>query len=155
MSLPKLKLRVPKNEFAIHRLRPDDVILESVLKAESFWLGKTEDELSIVCDSNVELESREINNGWAGFKVLDPLDLGAVGILSGLSSALADAGFSIFVISTFDTDYILVKSVELEKATSVLQRAGYEVQNSNLTDRSNRRGPQGLAVGARALVQAW
>lgn len=67
------------------------------------------------------------NDGWRCFEVAGPLDFALTGILAGLSAALAAANVSIFAVSSFDTDFILVKEESLEIATAALRRAGYEV----------------------------
>lgn len=93
-----------------------------VLKSSCFFsITKTEDELSIVCSAEmVPQHIQKIETGWRALKVAGPLDFGLTGVLSSLASPLAQAKISIFTISTFDTDYILIKEENLEKAMTVL-----------------------------------
>ena len=123
--MSKVALEVLDSEFTIHRFPPTDRIPEPVLGESFFWVGKTDEELSIVCDSCVELVGSERNTGWACFKVIGPVDFSVTGLIAGISSALAEARISMFSLSTFDTDYILVKATQFQKAQSVLIESGY------------------------------
>ena len=97
-------------------------------------ITRTSEELSLVCPETIVPASFEINDdqkverGWVYFKVCGPLQFEWTGILAGLSSALAAADISIFAISTYDTDYILVKENVGEKAASVLEELGHTVK---------------------------
>ncbi len=122
---PKLTLAILNGEYAVHRLLPKQGIPPNVLKNGFFSITKTDDELSIVCDAHLPVMSEKTEAGWACIKVSGPLDLALTGILAKISSTLAKAEISIFAISTYDTDYILVKSDTLHKAKSVLEKAGY------------------------------
>lgn len=126
--MKKPTLKVLEREFSIHRFPPDEPVPPSVLASSFYWLGKTEAELSIVCDSALELTGGEKNAGWSCLKVPGPIDHSVTGILAGIAAALAAAEISIFALSTFDTDYILVKAACLEKAMKALEEAGYGLQ---------------------------
>ena len=91
---------------------------------------RTEDELSLVLPDSVEIESDRSDPGWACFKVEGPLEFGLVGILAGIASALAEAQIPIFALSTFDTDYILVKREQVEAAKEALTSVGYIINDS-------------------------
>jgi len=87
-------------------------------------VSRTRDELSVVCpEARLPPGFEEAERGWRGFKVEGPLDFALTGILARLAAPLAEAGISIFAISTFDTDYLLVRSGDLAAATTVLQQA--------------------------------
>ena len=96
--------------------------------ADFCFIAKTDEELSLVCrtedvpDTTVERE-----DGWKGFRIQGVLDFSLIGILSKLSGILADEGIGIFAVSTYNTDYILVKEENFDRALSVLSQAGYEV----------------------------
>lgn len=128
--MPRLVLKILDSSFTIYRFQPSDTIPASVLNSSFFWVGKTDEELSIVCDSSVELTGGEKSTGWACFKVPGPMNLSVIGVLAGISVALASARVSIFAISTFDTDYILVQSSQLEGAKNALIKSGYGVEDS-------------------------
>jgi hypothetical protein len=89
---------------------------------------RTDDELSVVCPA-AEVPGDVHHEGpWRALKVAGPLDFALVGILARLSAALADAGISIFAISTFDTDYLLVRGDTLDGAVAALRAAGHDVR---------------------------
>ena len=95
---------------------------------EFVFVGKTDEELSLVCRSgNVPQDTIVAEKGWRGFRVQGELDFSLIGILSKLSSILAENGISIFAISTFNTDYILVKEEKFDDAISALRKNGYDV----------------------------
>ena len=96
------------------------------LSRDLFFVGKTDEELSLVCiteDSPTRTVERE--DGWRGFRIEGVLDFSLIGILSKISGILTDNGIAIFTISTYNTDYILVKAQDFDKAASVLEDAGY------------------------------
>ena len=96
------------------------------LDADFFFIGKTDEEVSLVCRTeDVPAGALEREDGWRGFRVKGPLDFSLVGVLSGLTSALAAAGIGLFAVSTFKTDYILVRETDFARAAEVLAAAGY------------------------------
>lgn len=120
-------LAVMEETFSIHSFDLDSTIPQAVYQCDVFFIAKTHDELSIVCPSTLELESNEQEHGWAALEMLGPLGFSMTGILSNISGVLAKAKISIFAISTFDTDYILVKQTCLAQAISELSQSGYKV----------------------------
>ena len=93
------------------------------------FVGKTDEELSVVCQTErapVHTAARE--DGWKGFRVEGALDFSLIGILSDLITVLARNGISVFAVSTYNTDYVLVKQENFEKALRVLCEAGYRIQ---------------------------
>ena len=124
--MPKQTLLVRESLFTIHSLDPETNIPASVLNSPLFFLGKTEDELSIVPDS-VDVPSLDSDEGWRALELLGPLHLSMVGIMAQIGQVLASAKVAIFVVSTFDTDFFLVKDNKLKDAISALKKAGYSV----------------------------
>ena len=120
-------LRVLEGEFTIHRLAPDAGIPSAILDRDFAWFGRTDEELSIVCDSRLRLRGDRHESGWSCIKVAGPIDFGETGVLAGVAGVLSAANISIFALSTFDTDYILVKSNRLPDARAALAAAGYTV----------------------------
>ena len=97
------------------------------------FLSKTDKELSVVCEiAKVPENTINREDGWTAFRVEGSLEFSLVGILADLSHCLADAGISIFAVSTYDTDYILVKKDNWDKAKSALLNAGYEITEALL-----------------------
>ena len=92
------------------------------------FVGKTDKELSLVCRTDlVPAQTLAREDGWRGMRVAVTLDFSLIGVLSRISSILAEAGVGIFVISTYDTDYVLVKGNMLEKAADALHAGGIDV----------------------------
>ena len=127
-TLVNLVLSVLSETFTIHKLSPDVSIPEEILKSNYYSVSKTENELSVVCSELIEVQSLQSSKGWKCVKVKGPLDFNLTGILASISDILAQANISIFAISTFDTDYILVRSQDLYPAITKLRQAGYEFE---------------------------
>ena len=121
-----LDLQLIPGNFTIHRFNPSDEIPVEVFGCEFFSISRTKDEISIVVPSSLELNSAECNKDWACIRVLGTLDFKLTGILSMLSGVLAEAQISIFAISTYDTDYIFVKTEKKSEAVAVLEAAGHK-----------------------------
>ena len=97
------------------------------LTEEFYFIGKTDEEISLVCKTENTPENTAARyDGWRGFRIERELDFSLIGILSKLSKVLADNDIGIFAVSTYNTDYILVKKENFEKAVNVLSQAGYE-----------------------------
>ena len=126
--LPKLVLSVLSGTFTIHKLLPDASIPEEILKSNFYSVSKTENELSVVCSEVIEVQSLQSSKGWKCIKVAGPLDFNLTGILADISDILAKENISIFAISTFDTDYILVRTHDLSSATTKLRKADYKFE---------------------------
>ena len=98
------------------------------LRRDFYFIGKTDGELSLVCqtaDTPKNTIARE--DGWKGFRVRGTLDFSLTGILSRLSGILAEEQIGIFAVSTYDTDYILVKKENFDRALHVLEASGYGI----------------------------
>lgn len=90
------------------------------------FIAKTDDEISLVCKTeDVPLGAICRDDGWRGFYFQDTLDFSLIGIISKISAVLAENNIGIFAVSTFNTDYILVKSENFDKAVAVLKSNGY------------------------------
>jgi len=99
-----------------------------ILADEFFFIGKTDEELSVVCmTEHVPADVRERDDGWKAFRIQGVLDFSLIGILAPIAAILAENGIGIFAVSTYNTDYILVKRENFDKALEVLKRAGYSV----------------------------
>lgn len=98
------------------------------LNQEFFFVGKTDEELSLVCPTeNVPAEVIKRDDGWKAFRIQGVLDFSLIGILSKIANLLADNDISVFAISTFNTDYILTKADNYVKALDLLEKAGYQI----------------------------
>ncbi len=128
MNTTRLTLEVLHDEFAICRLAVDAPVPNWTWAGELTSITSTDDELSLVCAADSVPAEITHTAGWRALKVRGPLEFSLIGILAGLSTVLADAGISIFAISTYDTDYILVHGDQLELALDRLKAAGYGVE---------------------------
>ena len=95
--------------------------------SDFFSITKTSDELSIVCSQDSIPSEIKCENDWRILKVEGPLDFSLIGILSSISTVLAQKEISIFAISTYDTDYILVKDNDIDNAMNALAAERYEI----------------------------
>jgi len=98
------------------------------LNKDFYFLGKTDEEYSLVCiTEDTPANTLERDDGWKGFRIQGVLDFSLIGILSRLAGILAENKIGIFAVSTFNTDYILVKEENFDRALKVLASAGYEI----------------------------
>ncbi len=125
----RLKLILEPGAFAIVRFSPGTTIPFDYSRA-FFSLTHGRDELSLVCSEELIPANLKVERDRALLRVAGPLDFALVGVLASLTSPLAEAGISIFVISTFDTDYLLVPTKDLPQAITALEHAGHTVQRS-------------------------
>lgn len=122
-----LNLQLLKQTFAIHSLPPESDIPTNIFNAPIYFIAKTYDEVSVVLPQEYELVSDDVEKNWRALEVVGPLDFTLTGILSRISTILANEKISIFAISTFDTDYILVKNDKIEHAIETLTRNKYQI----------------------------
>jgi len=115
-----VRLRVLPGELVVARLAPD-----APLPPAFFSATRTDAELSVVCAPQEVPPGAPAEPGWRALEVAGPLDFGLTGVLASIAVPLAEAGVSIFAVSTYDTDYILVR--DLEAAVSALREAGHDV----------------------------
>jgi len=98
------------------------------LDSEYSFIGKTDEEKSLVCiTSEVPKNVIQRDDGWKAFRIQGVLDFSLIGILAKIAAVLADNGISIFAVSTYNTDYVLIKKENYEKGLEVLRASGYEV----------------------------
>lgn len=115
-----MRLRIRPQRLAISRLAPDDPVPEWAL-GTFVSVTRTNDELSIICDETAVPDDVQSERGWRTLEVVGPLDFTEVGILVALAGPLAEANISVLVISTYDTDFLLVRETELSLAIEVLE----------------------------------
>lgn len=123
-----------KSIIEIKRLNQDFSVCKVIdyslvnLNAEYSFIGKTDEEKSLVClTSDVPPNVIERDDGWKGFRIEGILDFSLIGILSKIAEILAKNSISIFAISTYNTDYVLIKKENYQKALDILEYSGYEV----------------------------
>ena len=122
-----MRLQVIEGKFSVCKVEN--------LRAVNFnvpWLfvGKTDAEISVVCLTvDVPHATLAREDGWRALRVAEQMDFGLTGVMAGISSVLAQAGISLFAVSTFDTDYILIKAENLGLAQTALEAGGYTIEN--------------------------
>ena len=98
------------------------------MTSEFYFIGRTDEEISLVCKTeDTPAETIERDDGWKGFRIQGMLDFSLIGILSRLSGILADHKIGIFAVSTYNTDYVLVKEENFERALKILASEGYMI----------------------------
>lgn len=98
------------------------------INLDFYFIGRTDQEFSLVCKTeNTPLVTTDRDDGWRGLYIEGTLDFSLVGVLSKISAILADNQISIFAVSTYNTDYILVKTNDFEKALAALAEKGYRI----------------------------
>ena len=120
-----LRLRVLPFHLAVCRLPADALFPSAALTGAFFSVTRTADELSLIVIEGDAPADAVIERGWRAIQVAGPLDFSLTGILSSLAAPLADAGIPIFAISTFDTDYLLVKDDRLRDSVMALRAKGH------------------------------
>jgi len=124
---PTLTIEVLPERYAVCRLEPQAPLPRQVLEEPFFAVVRTGEELSIVMPEARAVQGGEVEDGWRALKVLGPLDFSMIGVLSSIAAPLADAQISIFVFSTYETDYLMLKAPLLGKAVQVLRASGFAV----------------------------
>jgi len=125
----RLTLEELPGSYAVCRL-PAGAELPSWARGEIVSVTRTPDELSIVCDAAQVPPEVRAEGGWICFTLAGPFDFEQVGILVAVARPLAEGGISIFAVSTFDTDYLMIKAAQREPALAVLRAAGHTVEEA-------------------------
>ena len=116
--------------YAVCQLEPDVPLPAWATRGPLWSITRSATELSIVCDASGVPPGVRVQAPWRALMVQGPLALDLTGILASLASPLAAAGIPIFAVSTFDTDYILVPTVDAARAVAALRRAGHQVDET-------------------------
>jgi hypothetical protein len=129
-STRRFDLTLLPERFAIFRLAADAPIPNWATQGSFFSVTRTGDELSVVCELSLVPVGVQSQAAWRVFKVHGPFVLSEIGVLSALAAPLARAKISLFVVSTFDTDYLLVAAATLSAASTALEQAGHTIHRS-------------------------
>lgn len=122
-----MDLKVLQDKYKVVKLKPNENIPIGVLsKEEIYSITRTDEELSIVVNKDVNIKSDIIEDNWRIIKIVGTLDFSLIGILSKISTILANVNISIFALSTYNTDYILVKDDKIKQAIKVLEENNYK-----------------------------
>ena len=120
-----MELKKLEEQFTVCKV----AALENInMSSGLYFIGRTDEEISLVCRTeDTPIHTLERDDGWRGFRIQGVLDFSLIGILSKLSGILAENKIGIFAVSTYNTDYILVKEENFERALDALRSAGYSV----------------------------
>jgi hypothetical protein len=124
-------LRQLEGRFAVARLEQGTGFPWWATYASFACVTRTESETSVVCDEQLVPPGTKAQRGFTAFAVEGILDFSEIGVLAGLTGALADAGVSCFVVSTHDTDYVLVRADRSEVAAKAWRTAGWSVTEAS------------------------
>lgn len=120
-----MELKKIKSDFSVCKVEDYSLV---DLDSEFCFIGKTDEEKSLVCRTeDVPANTIERDDGWKAFRIQGILDFSLIGILSKISGILADNQIGIFAVSTFNTDYVLTKTENFQKAIDVLKTEGYQI----------------------------
>ena len=125
-----MKIQPLTQTFTVCKLNKDsDISIETKLAMKGIcFVARTDEEVSLVCESpHVPAHTLEREDGWRAFRITGVLDFSLIGILSKISGILARERIGIFVVSTFNTDYVLVKADHFREALLALEQEGYEI----------------------------
>ena len=123
----KLTLLLLPDHLTVCQLSPDSPFPSWAVGNNILSLTRSTEELSIVCESTAVPKNIIAESGWRALKIQGPLDFSQIGILTALSTILAEAEISIFAISTYNTDYLLIKENNIIKGKQALSQAGYKI----------------------------
>ncbi len=125
----KLKFEVTSLRLALCRFEPDSQVPAWAIRGSFSSVTRTAEELSILCEAGLVPASVPSENDWACLKIAGLIPLTQTGVLAAFIAPLSERGIAIFTISTFDTDYVLVRESSLDTALAALKASGHEITN--------------------------
>jgi len=140
MDFRKHTLKILPKRLAVCRLNADAPLPDWIEQSDFYSITRTEEELTVVCDEKLVVPGTKSETGWRCLKVEGPLDFSETGIVFSLTQPLAESAVPVFLISTFDTDYLMVKERDLTKTINAISAQGHQVITENRGQRSEDRG---------------
>jgi hypothetical protein len=128
MTTHQLTILVLPDLFAVCRLAPNEPVPAWASAASFFSITRTAEELSVVCPQQTVPEFVRCERAWRCLRLAGTIDFAVVGVLASLVTPLAEAGIGVFAVSTFDTDYLLMKEKDFDMAVAALRQAGHKVE---------------------------
>ena len=126
--MPGRTLALLPDRLAVCRLPPADEVPSWAWTGPLASVTRTAEELSVVCAESAVPDDVQAERGWRAMRVAGPLDFDLTGVVSSLTAPLADAGVPVFVLSTFDTDWLLVRHANVDEAVHALVHAGHVIR---------------------------
>lgn len=123
-----MELTVLRERLCVCRLPPDAPWPSPPGNGGFYSATLTQAEISVVCEEDAAPPGARVDNDWRALEVAGPLDFSMVGVMAALTGQLAEVEVSVFVLSTFDTDYVMVHAAALERAVAALRAAGHHVE---------------------------
>jgi hypothetical protein len=123
----QLTLTILSDTFAVCRLDAGAAIPAWATAGSLFSVTRTGEELSLVCSQSLVPDGVRCERDWRCLQLAGPIPFTTVGVLASLVQPLAESGISVFAVSTFDTDYLLVKATDLQEASDALRHKGHEL----------------------------
>ena len=139
-ATPPLTLLGVAGRFAVCKLPPGSAVPAWVTAGDVFSVTRTVEELSVVCRQEMVPSGTQAEVGWRCLRVAGAMPFNLVGVLASLTAPMARAGVGVFAVSTFDTDYLLVKQADFPKAVAALRGAGHVVEG--LQEQKNPNGTE-------------
>ena len=127
-----LPIQVLESRFAVCRLAADAPEPDWARAGELLAIIRTREELSLVCEERFVPPEVKAERGWRAFQIQGPLDFALTGVLESVARPLTEAAVSLFALSTYDTDFFLVKQGAFDRALAALEQAGHQILNANL-----------------------
>ena len=121
-----MKLLEP--EFSVVKLSAESEVPAWVLRSDVYFLSKTSDELSIMCPRSGAPDNVQRSDGWRCLRVDVELGFEQIGVVATVSTPVANAGISLFLVSTYDRDYVLVHQENLTRALQAYEESGFSVE---------------------------
>ena len=120
-----LKLKILNDDYAMHQLPPDGKIPKDVFKADFYSVTWTDDELSIIAPAKIPIKSNKVETDYSCIQLIGEFEVSITGVWASITTTLADAGISVLTVTTYNTDYFLVKTSQLKKAVAAFKKNGY------------------------------
>jgi hypothetical protein len=122
-----MELTILKDKYSVYQFTERADLPSWICKSEFYSITGTRDELSVVAVENPGSNGVQENKGWKVLRITEPLEFSLVGVIAGMTSILKEEGIPVFVISTYNTDYILVKNENLSECIIALEGRGHKI----------------------------
>jgi len=123
--MSQLKLTILANDYTIHQFSEKSIISKNMYNSHFLSISFTEKETTVICESNIEINSKKKDDEWTCIKLVGEFNLEIKGVWAKITSIVADAGSPVLAITTYDTDYFLVKPKYLIDVQSLFEKRNF------------------------------